>query len=332
MSVPPELLPLQDLGVLEEVAEEGDQLAVGWLMAASHRGEIVIDPPVTLGGPPGVDVPAVGLRAAMDAEAGGYFCRDDHRRERVLALDAPHNPVQVVLVEPVVDDAEPPVLVVGVVEAGAGVLAAPRVDLQHLGEPRLPEGLGPGVSGLAVVGEDLDPPFLCGRDHVSQNVPALVERIGSGEVLDRGSVVVLGVGREERPALQVVGLLATMVGVVTAARAPGVAPRPGERGDENGVHAGQVREDVEGFLHSFVDEADAPHLHADKSLLAHPGTPFRRRMTRPADPSSRATVSPAGVPAVWGVISRFGVSRRGLSGRMGSHQNTSRAAPARCPL
>ena len=131
----PEALPDQHLGVRHQDAQELDEGAVVELLAGLGRLHELVHRDHAAAA--GLDVDAARLRLGPrgEGEVAGRLALH-HLVERAVALVAPHQAVDVVVPDLVLDDRVDPGAVVGVRGRRLVLVAAIDVDLQALGEVR----------------------------------------------------------------------------------------------------------------------------------------------------------------------------------------------------
>ena len=207
------------------------------------------------------------LAKARDAAARALAAviRDDRVAERPLSLAAPHQAVDVVRPQIVLDHAEPEGARARIARAGERRRPSGERDLA-----RLIEAGHVGADHVLEPADDLHAALACGGQHVGEHVVVAVVR----RFLRRDGrfAVVLRMRRRELAAVEVVVvLLLAVVGQRAAARLPSAdAAAVGERREEDRVDRRETLEVVEHALGAFVDERHRAGLDADHRRLARP--------------------------------------------------------------
>jgi hypothetical protein len=194
----------------------------------------------------------------------------DQRVERRVPLVAPHQPVDVVVADLILDHRVDPAPVAGVRRRGFAPEPAHRVHLHRLRKGGDLDRRGRPVSrvfeeGLHQFDIDLHAARMrCGDDHL-QDVLAREFRIARAVVGHERVAVEARIGVEIGAAAHLVGLGHAMVRPAVervADRPPGLEPEPGHRAQHQHVDAHAVLERVEHRLHAFVHEGDRAELDA----------------------------------------------------------------------
>ena len=173
----PQVLPGEQLGIVEENAPEGGEVAVARRLGRTAGADIPLQFAEAPPGPLDIDPGLPPLLLAEFTKAGGLpwigpgavVVGAERVEEPALALRAPHHPANVIGAGVVLHQPAQPGAVVGVVLAGKRHPLAVKVDLGEL----LPDGdRRRAMIVLEDEGEDLDAVLGGGRDHPGEDVDA----------------------------------------------------------------------------------------------------------------------------------------------------------------
>ena len=260
-------LQQQELGIVEQDAEAGDERAVREMLSRARLPEIVVEgrarPPPALGIDPGPVQASQTVRAEASRRHPGH-----EPVQRAPALVAPHDAVDVVAAAVILDERVPPPPVVGMLEARRAADPPQVVHLHELRQVGDPHGVGRPVSRileerLHQLRNHLHSPLPgTGNDHL-QNVPSAHRLVRCAEVGDAGVAVELGMMREIGPALHFERLRDAVVRPsVDPPRdaAPDLEPEPAHRSQKDHIHAHALLQRVQHRVHALVHEARGPDL------------------------------------------------------------------------
>ena len=261
----PEPLPGEHFGILDESPPERDECAVGRPLAGAHRVHPRFERDVSLARAIRIDAGFARRVQTVRAETAdrcrvraSAVVRADRVVERTLPLAAPHQAVDVVGPQIILDETEPEAARIRVAHADAGRRLAVHVDLDRFVEAR------------HILVEDVLEPAdhfhaapMRGRQHVGDHVVAGMVRRLLGR--DRRVAIELRMRRREVAAVVVVVVfLPAVIGQRVAARLTARdAASVRERREEQRVDRRHLAEAVEHFLGAFVDERHRADLDAD---------------------------------------------------------------------
>src|SRR5438105_1102130 len=103
--------------------------------------------------------------------------------------------------KPIANHRTPPCPILRVHQRRPRRQLAPVVAIQKVSKPRLPDRANTGSRCFTIIGVDLHPALLRCGNHITESIKSLVQGIGGGKLLMKGSLIKSGIWFKESPTL-----------------------------------------------------------------------------------------------------------------------------------